>query len=334
MRRAGIGSDEAARFWQIFDLLTRESLNFDPSESVNRFSGICRDGTPWQFCAVIGPVSVPIRFLTEVGCPESPLRQRTALTLTRMAEIFDLIGAPGCEKTAEVLAGLTPQDDRHIAGLWVGVAAGAAAQPRLRLYANNGWGDTSERWLRLIGALRLLNAGQFGASLQPLLPLLVPAFSPVGFAVTVPAYPLLCKLYLRPIGIRWSAIRELARATMATRADGLLAAIEDGLTRPLEALPDRAMVVSVAGSACGGSLDLKLDLCGHCMFHDDVEAAVAIERLSLSLGLDASPYRALIEDIGESVALPGNLVAFVGVGRNATGADRINVYLTPAHSAR
>jgi hypothetical protein len=334
VRRAGIAGDEAARFWQIFDLLTRESLNFDPSGSANRFSGICRDGTPWQFCAVIGPASVPIRFLTEVGCPDSPLRRRTALTLTRVARIFDLIGACGGEKIAEVLASLTPQDDRHIAGLWVGVAAGAAVQPRLRLYANNGWGDTTERWLRLIGALRLLNAGQFGASLQPLLPLLVPAFSPVGFAVTIPAHPLLCKLYLRPIGIAWSAIRKLARTTLATGGDGLIAAVQHGLARPLEAFPDHAAVVSVAGPACGGPLDLKLDLCGHCMFGDDAEATATIERWGLSLGLDVSPYRALIDDVGESVARPGSLVAFVGIGRNSTGADRINVYLAPPRPDR
>jgi hypothetical protein len=328
--RAGFARDEASRFWRIFDLLTRESLDFAPSELANRFSGICRDGTPWQFCAVTGSPSLPIRFLTEVGCPQSRLRQRTALTLIRIAEVFELVGAPGYGKIADVLAGLTPQDDDHIAGLWVGVAVGAAVRPRLRLYANNGWGDTTARWLRLIGAMRRLNAGQFGASLQPLVPLLLPAFSPVGFAVTVPASPLLCKLYLRPIGRPWSAIRELARTVLASRADGFIAAIENGMGRPLEALPDRAVLVSVAGFASGGPLDLKLDLCGHCLFNDDTEAAIAIERLSLSLALDASPYRVTIEDLGEPATLPGNRVAFVGVGGNANGGDRINVYLAPS----
>jgi hypothetical protein len=331
VNRAGIAGEEADRFWRIFDLLTRESLDFAPSQPERRFSGICRDGTPWQFCAVMGSQSVPVRFLTEVGSPASPLRQRTALTLARMTEVLELIGTPGQHKTAKVLAGLTPPDDDHIAGLWVGLATGATTRPRVRLYANNGWGDTTARWLRLVDALRQLNAAQFAASLQPLLPLLVPAFSPAGLAVTVPASPLICKLYLRPIASPWSALRALAPAILASRAEGFIAAIENALAQSLEALPDRALVVSMAGSAAGGALDLKLDLCGHCLFDDDAETARVIERLGLSLGLDASPYRAMIEDLGQpAVRVPNEMIAFVGIGGTAIGKDRINVYFTPS----
>jgi hypothetical protein len=330
VKRAGIVGGAACRFWRIFDLLTRESLDFAPGEPAGRFSGICRDGTPWQFCAVMGSQAAPVRFLTEIGSPASSLRERTALTLTRIIEVFELVEAPDQHKTAEVLASLTPADDDHIAALWVGLAISPGARPRLRLYANIGWGDATERWLRLIGALRQLNAGRFGASLEPLLPLLVPVFSPAGFAVTVPASPLLCKLYLRPIAPPWSAARGLAQAVLAWRADGFIAAIENALGQPLEALPDRALVVSMAGSAAGGALDLKIDLCGHCLFHDDAEPARVIEQLGLLLGLDSSAYRATIEDLGQSAnRVPSDMVAFVGIGRDAIGRDRVNVYLTP-----
>lgn len=331
MTRAGILGDDARRFWRIFDLLTRESLDFARSEAVHPFSGICRDGTPWQFCAVMGSQSAPVRFLTEVGSPSSPLPERTALTLARIAEVFDLIGAPGQQETAEVVASLSPRDGDHIAGLWVAFALGAAAPPRVRLYANNGWGDATERWLRLIRALRQLNAGYFGASLQPLLPLLLPAFSPAGFAITVPTSPLLCKLYLRPITPPWSVVRVLARSVLGSRAGRFIVGVEDALGQPLETLPDRALVVSLAGSAAGGALDLKLDLCGHCLFEDDARAARVVERLALSLGLESSPFHAMIEDLaGSGMRLSKNMVAFVGVGGNATGGDRINVYFTPS----
>lgn len=328
--RAGIVGDDARRFWRIFDLLTRESLDHVRSESGRRFSGICRDGTPWQFCAVMGSHSVPVRFLTEAGSPSSPLRERTALTLSRLTDVFDLIGAPGGRKTADVLAGLCPQDDDHLAGLWVGLATGATIGPRVRIYANNGWGDMTERWLRLIRALRELHAGRFAASLQPLLPLILPVFSPAGFAVTVPATSLLCKLYLRPIASPWSAIRALARSLLAARAGVFIAGIEDALGQPLETLPERAAVVSMAGPAAEGPLDLKLDLCGHCLFDDDTRAVRVIERLGYAFGLDPSPYRAMLEDLGETATrVPKEMVAFVGIGGNATGADRLNVYLTP-----
>ncbi len=118
--RAGLADDDARRFWRIFDLLTRESLDFAGPEPGLRFSGICRDGTPWQFCAVIDSRrEQPVRFLTEIGPPSSPLRPRTALTLARVAEVFDLIGASDHLTTARVLAGLCPPDDDHIAALWV-----------------------------------------------------------------------------------------------------------------------------------------------------------------------------------------------------------------------
>jgi hypothetical protein len=212
----------------------------------------------------------------------------------------------------------------------VGLALGAAARPRIRVYANNGWGDAAERWLRLIGALRVFNAGRFGAALKPLLPLLVPTFSPAGFAVTVPASPPLCKLYLRPVAPAWSAVRVLAHAILASRAVWFIAAIESALERPLEALPDHALVVSMVGSADGGALDLKLDLCGHCLTNAGIDNAKLIDRLGLALCLDPAPYRAMIEDLGESaMRVPNDMVAFVGIGGDAIGRDRINAYLTP-----
>jgi hypothetical protein len=279
----------------------------------------------------MGAQPAPVRFLTEIGSPATSLRERTPLTLTRLAEIFELIGAAGQQDTAKILAGLTPPDKDHIAGLWVGLALGAAARPRIGVYANNGWGDASERWLRLIGALRVLNAGQFGASLRPLLPLLVPVFSPAGFAITVPSSPLLCKLYLRPTAPAWSAVRGLATAVLGSHADEFIAGIENAFERPLEALPDHALVVSMAGSATGGALDLKLDLCGHCLTNAGIENAKLIDRLGLALGLDPIPYRDMIEDLGEfAMQVPNDMVAFVGIGGDAIGRDRINVYLTPS----
>ena len=207
---------------------------------------------------------------------------------------------------------------------------GSSARPRVRLYANNGWGEPTARWLRLISALRQLNAGRFGAGLQPLLALLVPAFSAAGFAVTLPPSPPLCKLYLRPIAPPWSTVRALAQAVLGPRSGGFITAIEDGLGQSLETLPERALIVSISGSAAGGPLDVKLDLCGHCLFEDDARPARVVERLGRSLGLDISPYRAMAEDLGGlRTRIPHDMVAFVGVGSNAAGENRINVYLTP-----
>jgi hypothetical protein len=328
--RAGLG-DEAPRFWDIFDLLTRESLEFEPAATSQRFSGICRDGSPWQFCVVLGtqPGST-VRFLTEVGAPGVPLGARTDLTIERIIKVFELINVAGQREAAEVLAGLTPSGADHIAGLWVGFAMGGEARPRLRLYANNGWGEMSSRWLRLIAALRQLKAGHFGASLQPHLDLLVPAFSPAGFAITLPPSPPLCKLYLRPIASPWSTVRTLAQSILGPRSDDFISAIEKGFGKSLDKLPERALIVSTAGSAAGGPLDLKIDLCGHCLFVDDIQPMIVVERLASSLGLDVSPYHAIVEDlVGLGATIPHKMFAFVGVGANSAGENRINLYLTP-----
>jgi hypothetical protein len=330
LARAAIADADAGRFWRLFDLLTHESLDFTRSDTARRFSGICRDGTPWQFCTVLGSGSAPIRFLTEVGSPTSPLRERTALTLARMPEVFDLVGGRDPYKTVDVLADLVPPNDDYLAAFWLGLAIGTQGRSRLRLYANNGWGDETERWLRLIRALRALNAGGFGAALQPLLPLLLQTFSPSGFAITVPGHPLLCKLYLRPIAPPWSAVRTLAQSVLASHAEDFIVGIEDALEQPIETIPRRALVVSVAGSAAGGTLDLKLDFCGHCLFENAERASRVVAQLGQSFGLSLAPYGAAVEDLGGAgLRLPNGMVAFIGVGGTARGNDRVNVYLTP-----
>jgi hypothetical protein len=329
--RAGIFGDERIRFWNVFELLTRESLEFNPAQAARRFSGICRDGTPWQFCAAIGATpTYAVRYLTEVGSPGVALGRRTELAVERITRVLEVLGASDRRETVRILARLCPRDDDHIAGLWVGFAMDGRSRPRARVYANNGWGDQTARWLRLISGLRALDAGGFGASLQPLLPLLEPKFSPAGLAVTLPSTPPLCKLYLRPLGPPWSAVRAVAREILGSNAGAFVAAIEDGLEQSLETLPERSVLLSVAGSAAGGPLDVKFDLCGHCLFEDDHRPARVVERLGRSFGLDTSTYDAMSEDVGGFGArIPHHMVAFVGVGASAAGEHRMNVYFTP-----
>jgi hypothetical protein len=336
--RAGVVGERARRFWQVFELLTRESLDYAGPQPGRRFSGICRDGAPWQFCAVMdGRQQQPVRFLTEVGAPRAPLTARTAQTLARLAEVFELLGAADPLAAVRVLADLCPPDDDHIAGLWTGFAMGATLEPRLRLYANNGWGEPTERWLRLILALRRLDAGHFGARLQPLLETLVPVFSPSGLALTLPASSAFCKLYLRPTASPWASVRVLARALLGDRAKSYIETLEAALERRLETLPSRAVIVSMAGSAArDGALDLKLDLCGHCLFRGGAQPGPVIDRLARFLKLDTAPYQAAVEDFGAGGgSLMEDNVAFLGVGANALGESRINVYLTaPATRGR
>jgi hypothetical protein len=88
--------------------------------------------------------------------------------------------------------------------------------------------------------------------------------------------------------------------------------------------------VSVAGTANGGALDLKIDLCGHCIFQSAADAKQVIVRLAQQFELAPSTYAADVADLGgHDMELPEGMVAFIGVGAEPTGKARINVYVNP-----
>jgi hypothetical protein len=323
VERLGVDADQTSQFWKVWEMLTRESLDYVEPRAGERFSGICRDGTPWQFCAVLDGKGLPsIRYLTEVGRPFSPLPERTALARRRVGELLPLIGASQHAEQVAAVASLVPDDAAHIAGLWIGFAMSPGLPPKLRVYANNGWGDVQSRWLRLVNTLGCVGATGFASRLQSVLGLLVPAFSPVGFAVTVPAASPTCKLYLRPLAPAWPVVRRLAQELLSDGAEPFLKATEEGLGRRLEDLPAKSLLVSLSGKANGDALDLKLDFCGHCLFARADERVPELDRLAAAFGLSARSARQAMRDAACSE------VAFIGVGSTAAGERRINVYLT------
>ena len=330
LAHARIGEEQGLQARVLFDRLTGESLSLPAGGDRPRFSGICRDGTPWQFCATLGAGATSVRYLTEVGVPGSPLSDRLALSSERLDEVLGLLGYPNSSRVAkDAVFALAPRDVDLAAGVWVAVAYTAGDQCRLRLYANNGWGDLTERWLRLIRCLEAIGGAGFGQALRPHLSVLTEAFSPAGFAVTLPHEPTLCKLYLRPLGARWTECREVVHLVLGARGDAFLGTLEAALGCRLESLPGKALVLSVAGPATGGELDVKLDLCGHCVFPTDREARRTVRDLARGYGLDAAPYDRHLRELGAARRGWRDLHAFVGIGAQPSGATRINIYLKP-----
>jgi len=125
-------------FWTLFELLTRESLTYDGDPCVPPFSGICNDGTPWQFCVSLGAATPQIRYLTEVGRPGTQMGERVALARARLVEAFGRLAYPA-EATSllDELLGLLPTDPQKLGGLrsgvWVGVAQDSCGIPRIRV---------------------------------------------------------------------------------------------------------------------------------------------------------------------------------------------------------
>ena len=329
---SGLQEEELATFMTVFRLLTKESLALPAALPLPRFSGICNDGVPWQFCVSLGG-EMSVRFLTEVGQPGMDLDTRTALTLRRVERILACLGASAAYSDVQTVARLAPgtaDSETASAALWVAVAAVPASQLRLRVYANNGWGLELERWRRVSCALSDLAAESFRSALRSLAPMLVPYFSPAGLAVTVVPGSGAVKLYMRPRCKPWAILPELLRGTIGDAADGFLSAVEGGLGRSLSELPSHALVLSLAMPRQADVLDVKLDLCGHCLFASEESAGAAVDTLAMRLRLDPARYRRARTVIASASGSRASLRhAFVGFGFNPEAGARVEVYLEP-----
>jgi hypothetical protein len=331
LSRAGFSQSRRETLWTVFDLLTDESLAASPEAGKPRFSGICRDGSPWQFCAVLGaPNPAPVRFLTEAGRWGDTLAQRNVLGVARIPQALRAAGHADCGPEISRLAEAVPKDTEHFAGLWIGVAAGPSMAPRFRAYANIGWGTVEERWLRLIGLLGDFAAQGLAGKINVALPQLLESFQPAGFALTLPSRPTHVKFYFRPFAPPWASLGALMRCICEEAAEDIAARLEAAFGMRLSQLPWRSLVLSLSGPADGSSWDMKLDFCGHCLFRNGVEAVFTVERLAAAFGFSSVPCHEMLEDMGVPAAeLSPDAVAFIGVGANRAGADRINVYFSP-----
>lgn len=322
-----------ARFWSLFELLTRESLTM-PVGTAPRFSGICADGTPWQFCVSLGAAPLRgVRYLTEIGAPGAAMSDRVALARRRLDEAISLVGLP--QQAAEVIAalfGLLPQASDGLDGLfgavWIGVGTDAAGELGLRLYANNEWGSELARWQRLSSALRSLRAAGFGRLLRSHVADITQFFSPSGLACSLASQPAL-KLYLRPRLSPWQACARLTRNPAFRLPGDFLAAVESATGIEFATAPARMLLLSVGAAANGDRPDLKVDLNGQHLFGSETAPQPVVERLAAKLGIDASPYRRLL-DVVQATAPPGHAPVhdYIGVGGGAGGL-RLNVYLRP-----
>jgi hypothetical protein len=324
-----VGSNRRS-FESIFRLLTKESLQLPAAGPLPRFSGICNDGTPFQFCITLSPDGSGVRYLTEVGQPGMDLAARVAVTRRRLESVCEVLGCGPRLPSFDPLARLLPNGDLEcVGGLWIGVGASPAGI-RLRLYANCGFGTELERWRRVARCLTELDADPFRAALRTIAPMLVPSFTPSGLALTIPGEPRTLKLYLRPRGLEWDAVSRVLGRVGGDEADAILGAVERALGLPVEALPPHALILSLAHSEGSGSLDAKLDLCGHCLFPAGADAAATVVGLARELELDPGPYVRAREDIEtDARELEPSEHAFVGVGYHPDRGYRVNVYLRP-----
>jgi hypothetical protein len=337
----GIADPLADEFWSLFDLFTRESLRYSPANQGSGFSSICDDGAPWEYCVSMGPGgSRDVRYLTEIGSLSSPLSARTSLSRIRIENAIEILGLPPSANTlvASVFGSLPKTGDRLDslpAGVWVAVGCAAESGITLQVYANNEWGDELQRWTRLASMFAESKAIGLAVRLRELSPSLVPFFTPAGIGVTLKPKPLL-KVYFRPRLSAWKVARELASALKPDCCD-LIELLQQSIPVPLSALPDRALVFSIAADATAEKLFVKIDVNARHLFKSNRAAMAAIDLLATRIGVDSTKYHNTLALIDPAAENDSDLIHdFIGVGAGSEGL-RLNVYLrdnTPPSTSR
>jgi malonyl CoA-acyl carrier protein transacylase len=325
--------DEPGTFWQLFELLTRESLTLPIAGNGPPFSGICADGTPWQFCVSLRTAGTGgLRYLTEIGLPGTPMSARVSLSRRRLDDVMDLLDLPPeSNNIVDGLFALLPQEPDRLNSLrgaiWVGVRA-ANGKLDFRVYANNEWGTEFARWQRLTTTLGKLGGAGFGRLLRDHIADLTQYFSPVGLASSLELKPVL-KLYLRSKTNPWEACARLSRSPSFHLPPDLLTVVEHVVGRPLATAPNRLLVLSIAASIDGKQPDLKFDLNCQYLSHASHPPEKAIEELARASGIDLAPYWHMLNIVqGSTVGGPVPIHDFIGIGGGINGL-RLNVYLRP-----
>jgi hypothetical protein len=330
-------SREASAVLASFDILCSESLDLDVRCRAPEFSRINADGTPFQFALSLSQHwPAPLQFLGEAGRPGCGMQERLRAGYASLREL-----ARECGVVAEVegilplLSHLAPQGDPFLLNdasgiFWFALGFWPDAPPSLTVYINGRWGGARAQWQRMDRFAAFFDSTDHWRSLVSMTS---PGPAPLGMAVTLrPDAATSGRIYLHAFGVELSVYRGLflAAATPPCAAD----AFDEFATYVMGddvRYPTRSAVFSfeLAAARVAGA---KFELCAHCAFTHDAEAAGRISGWLEQLGAGHEVYRSTVSSLTRERPLSDearpSLHAYVGVG--ARGLDRYaSIYLNP-----
>ncbi|MDB5868268.1 MAG: squalene-hopene cyclase [Polaromonas sp.] len=327
---------QASAVLACFDTLCGESLNLEVRRRAPEFSRINADGTPLQFSLRLDGKRPPLQFLGEAGRPGCGMAERRRASVAALASLAQACGVvEQAGQLVPLLHQLAPERDKNLLAdasgiFWFALGFAPEAAPSLTVYVNARWGPEAARWQRLEAAAAFFDAAGHWRLLAARVP---PGLSPLGMAFTLsPGKPASGRIYLQAFGQPLSVYRTLFMA--AATLPGAASAFDEfacELLRDDVDCPTRSAVFSVelgAGMLSGA----KFELCAHCAFAHDAEAANRISGWLRRLGVDAQIYHSALACLGggrplSASALP-SLHAFAGVGFRKSGGYA-SVYLNP-----
>jgi len=302
-----------------YEALCRESLAVPAGHRPLHPSRLNADGTPFQLSLTLDGSSPALQFLTEVGSLAATNAERLAAARDAIDELAQLFGAESSlPRVRALLDEAAPPDDRDLladeaGALWLGAAFAPGGRTGLKVYVNAKWGEEGARRARLatfaagVGveaewrAVEALTRGD----LEPL---------GVSLSVIAGSQPT-ARIYLSGYGRRFADYEALARECAGAGFDDCLRSYGKTLLAENYDRPTRSAVWSFGTS--GGSLsDVKLELCGHCAFDNDLQARTRCVACLRQLDISSEQYLAVVGLLSGGLERRRDAIlhAYVGVG--------------------
>jgi hypothetical protein len=318
---------------QTYQNICSDSLAFPYGTRPPDHSRINQDGMPFQYAVTIGSSFHTLQFLSEAGGPGITGAERLRVNrecITTIAGRFQSKGAlTSVTHLLDALASETNIDLLTDPGgaYWIGVAFTAAKKPNLRIYINARWGKERERWT-------LLNrfAAHFNEipQWQDIATRLVPDLQPLGTAITFNGdQSPTGRIYLSAYGKHMPFYEALAEQYGGVNFMHQLRTFGRSLLGDDYVYPTQTAVCSF-GFGESPMLDFKFELCAHCLFASDVEAAARLRTWFEIAHLDATDYWGMLEILSEGYLSDKalDLHCYVGIGLRR-GAPYATIYLKP-----
>jgi hypothetical protein len=325
--------DSDALIQRAYDAICGRSLAFPVGARLSNFSRINHDGTPFQFATTVGSPVRSLQFLSEAGWMGLSAADRLCAgreCMASVASIFDVAAA--LVEAGDLLSLLAPENNSDLlidpaGAFWIGAAFATSRNPQLRIYVNGSWGREEDRWTRLRRFASHFGALEMWMEVEKLL---APEMKPLGSALTFARdEPTSGRIYVSAYGKLIKYYEELAEATGGDGFADMVREFAECLLGEDIAYPTPTAVCSF-GVAVGGSLDLKFELCGHCLFASDIDASDRLRSCFDAAGVDAVDYFHLLEVLSERALNDSatELHSYAGVGIRQ-GQRYFSVYLKP-----
>jgi hypothetical protein len=324
--------DSRSLILQTYEELCGESLAFPLGTRFPGYSGLNADGTPFQFAITIRSSQHTLQFIGEPSGAGLSGAERMRVSRERITALAHLLGTEGAlASISPLLDTLAPETDRDLlsdpgGAYWAGAAFASHTDTSLRIYVNARWGKESKRWNRL---------DRFAAHWQcdcwhEIAAGPVREMEPLGMAITLSNIrPPTGRIYLSAYGKRMVYYEQLADGIggedltcVVRRFGGCM--LGDGYGFPTP--------TAVCSFGLGESPvpDFKFELCAHCLFTSDVEAAGRLRSWFKVVNQDAADYWSVLDILsaGHLSQKTIDLHCYVGVGlRKAVPSTTI--YLKP-----